>query len=91
MKKLTGQYLENFRKSFQCERDRMHLQVWALPPDDRRYYLLEPYLFGFRPPINGFINVPSMARVLPTGDKLLSPGGVWCDFSQKSWCLSGSS
>lgn len=63
MKTLAGKQLENFRKAFHCERDRTHMQMWALPSHERMYYVLEPYLFGFQPPVDKVIRASSVARV----------------------------
>lgn len=76
MKVLAGKELENFKRAFQCERDRMQMEQWALSSHERMYYVLEPYLFGFHPPVHDLILASSVARVFPMSGILSTLGGL---------------
>ncbi len=60
-------YYRNWFNAFNCENKRTsgNNQLWALPEEERSYYLIGSYLFGvdFRNP--DLVTLASFARILP--------------------------
>ena len=68
MKSLDGVNFQNFRAAFHGER--IHIaereQLWALPEEERSYYLVQSYLFGINKWTPQTLLLSSFARVLST-------------------------
>ena len=66
MKSLEGDCFRNFKAAFHCER--MYVdqrdRPWALPEEERSYFLVESYLFGLHIEKSPWLSLSSFARVL---------------------------
>lgn len=69
MKQLSGEILKDFKLGFHSEKENVLNDIWALPPHERRYFLIlldqiNYLLVGINPTPPNSVNISSFSRIV---------------------------